>query len=84
MPKRRIDGSELATKQPDDKTAAPSRRIERSVAVGHRQSACETADITSERRRDCTELFERKIAFSTLNTAHVTAVDVRAIREVLL
>ena len=36
-----------------------------SVAIPHRQFACETADITPERRRDCTQLFERKIALSS-------------------
>src|SRR6266480_5007072 len=36
-----------------------------SVAIPHRQSAYQTADIASERRRDCTQLFERKIALSS-------------------
>ncbi len=58
--------------------------IGKSVAVGHRQSACETPDIAAKRRRDCTQFFERKIALSALDTAHITAVDVCAIREVLL
>src|SRR5438067_10972742 len=38
-----------------------------SVAIPHRQFACETADITPERRRDCTQLFERKIALSSFH-----------------
>jgi hypothetical protein len=34
--------------------------------------------------RDCAEFLKRKIPLSAFNAAHVAAVDVRAVREVLL
>lgn len=52
--------------------------------LGHRQSACKTPDIPSERRRDRTQFFERKIPLSALHAAHVAPVDVCAISKVLL
>jgi type I restriction enzyme, R subunit len=47
---------------------------------------CETPNAASERRRDCTQPFERKIAFSTLNTNayHNRAIATQEVIEELI